>query len=365
MAPRRILVRAPNWVGDVVMATPGFRALRAGFPEARIALQIRAGLAPLLAGAPWFDEVLPVTSHRRGARALLGEGLRLRRQTHFDLGICLPDSFASALLMRAAGVREIIGYRRGGRGLLLTRPVPRRRGADGGSWVARERHVLGLLDPLGCERRGTHLELFVTPDEESATSDLLGAQDIEPGAPLVALAPGSAYGPSKRWPAESFARAADALARAGARVVVVGSPQEALLARRVTEAMREPAANLVPHLDLGTLKGVIRRSRVLLCNDAGARHVAVAFGVPCVVLMGPTSLEKTGFNLERVRVLVEDVPCRPCYRRICPIDQRCMTRIDPQRVVAAAVPALSGETAAGRRGGEATAGAAIAQEPAP
>jgi heptosyltransferase-2 len=104
--------------------------------------------------------------------------------------------------------------------------------------------------------------------------------------------------------------------------------------------MRARAADLSGGIGLGALKAVVRRARVALCNDAGMRHVAVAFGVPCVVLMGPTSLEKTALNLERVQVLTEDVPCRPCYLRECPIDHRCLTRIAPERAVRAALAAL-------------------------
>src|SRR5690606_16701794 len=95
-------------------------------------------------------------------------------------------------------------------------------------------------------------------------------------------------------------------------------------------------------LDLGALKAVMRRARVLVCNDAGARHVAVALGVPVVTLLGPTSLAKTSWNLERVRALSTDVGCRPCYHRVCPIDHRCMTRLEPESVLAAALPALTG-----------------------
>jgi heptosyltransferase-2 len=97
--------------------------------------------------------------------------------------------------------------------------------------------------------------------------------------------------------------------------------------------MREAAEVMSEGFDLGALKAVLRRCRVLVCNDAGARHVAVAFGVPCVVLMGPTSREKTALNLEQVDVLEAEVDCRPCYLRDCPIDHRCMTRIDPDRVI--------------------------------
>jgi heptosyltransferase-2 len=121
--PRAILVRAPNWLGDGVMSTPGFRALRSRFPEARIALHVRAALAPLLAGAPWFDEILLLRSYHAGTRALLREA-RLIRRAGYDLGVCIPESWSSALLFRAGGVLRRVGYGGRGRALLLTDPVP-------------------------------------------------------------------------------------------------------------------------------------------------------------------------------------------------------------------------------------------------
>jgi heptosyltransferase-2 len=208
--------------------------------------------------------------------------------------------------------------------------------------VPREEHVLGLVCAAGGTPRGTHLELFVTPAEEEEAERALAAAGVDPAAPLALLAPGASYGPSKLWPAARFGRVGDGLAGAGAALAVIGAPGERALAEAVVGAMRHPAANLAGRLSLGALKAAVRRARVLVGNDAGARHVAVAFGVPAVILMGPTALEKTGMNLERVEVLSADVPCRPCYLRECPIDHRCMTRIEPERVLAAALPAFGG-----------------------
>jgi heptosyltransferase II len=342
--PQEILIRAPNWAGDLVMATPGFRALRAAYPEARITLHVRPELRPLMEGAPFFDALLPLVSHRRGPAALAREGLALRRR-RFDLGVCLPDSFSSALLMRLGGVRRIVGYDVGGRGPLLHVRVapPARRGAR--IHVARERHVLGLAEAAGAPPRGTHLELFVTEAEEREARVRLHETGVDPAAPLALLAPGASYGPSKLWPAARFAAVGDALAGAGAAVVVVGSPAERALAGSVAQAMHAPAAVLAGTLGLGALKAVVRRARLLVANDAGARHIAVAFGVPCVVLLGPTSLEKTNLNLERVKVLSTDVSCRPCYLRVCPIDHRCMTRISAEQVITESLPALAADAA--------------------
>jgi heptosyltransferase-2 len=332
MSALEILVRGPNWTGDLVMATPGFRALRAGFPDARITLHVQAALAPLLDGAPWFDDVATFA----GAGSPFRDGRALRARGCFDLGLCLPDSFEAALLMRAAGVRRVVGYARGGRGLLLHQRVPFPREAGPRGLMPRELHVLGLVEALGCARRGTALELFVTEAEEREAETALAAGGVSAGEPVALLAPGASFGASKLWPVESFAAVGDALARAGARVVLTGSASERALVARVRAAMHRGALDLSGALGLGAFKALMRRARILVGNDAGARHVATAFGLPVVLVMGPTSLDKTSWNLERVSVLSADVACRPCYLRECPIDHRCMTRVEPAWVAAEA-----------------------------
>lgn len=334
-------MRGPNWAGDVVMATPGFRALHAAFPDARRALLLRPGLIPLLDGSPWFHEIHPVRAAGRDPVALWREARALRRE-RFELGLSLPDSFSSALFLRLAGVRRVVGYARNGRSWLLHQAVPLPRDAGRRVLLARERHVLGLVEAVGAPARGTQLELFVTPAEEAEAEVALRAAGVDASRPIAALAPGASFGPSKLWPPAHFAAVGDALASAGAQVVIVGSPAETPLADLVREGMRAHAADLTPGAGLGRLKAVLRRARVLVCNDAGARHVAVAFGTPSVVLFGPTALEKTNLNLERVTALWHDVPCRPCYHRVCPIDHRCMSRLAPERAIDAALPALHG-----------------------
>ena len=340
MTTREILVRGPNWAGDLVMSTPAFRALRKCFASDRITLQLRPGLEPLLAGSPWFDEILPVTSYQRGAVALWREGRALRRTRRYDVGVCLPDSWSSALLMRAAGVRSICGYRRAGRGPLLQRPVDPRPEWGRRRLVARELFALELMQALGCEPDGTQLELFTSADEEAQVDRALSLSQQQASGSLLVMAPGASFGPSKCWAPESFAEVGDAAALAGSRVAVVGTRAEASLVQRVCHAMRAPAFELAGVLDLGGLKALIRRADALVCNDAGARHIAAAFGVPAAVLLGPTSLEKTNLNLSGMRIFETDVPCRPCYKRECPIDHRCLTRIEASDVSAAVLPWL-------------------------
>jgi len=338
---REILVRAPNWLGDVVMSTPGLHALRKGFPKARITVQIRPGLEPLLAGSPDVDRVWPVTSYHRGARALLFEATLLHRKARFDLGVCLPDSFSSAALMRLARVRHVVGYRRGGRTPLLHDGVPPLAEWGPRRMVARERSVLHLIESLGIKADDETTKLFTTPSEEAAVAELFAVSGIDVDRDLlVGLVPGAAYGPAKRWPAEHFARVADALASAGARSVLIGTAAEASVCAEVAAGMREPVVDLSGRLDTGGLKALVRLLALLVCNDAGARHVAAAFGVPCSVFFGPTSVAKTNANLAAVRVFETQDACRPCYRRECPIDHRCLRGIAPDPVISWALPLL-------------------------
>jgi heptosyltransferase-2 len=123
-------------------------------------------------------------------------------------------------------------------------------------------------------------------------------------------------------------------------VLLIGSAAESALTGAVREAMRERAWDLAGALDVGTLKALVRQLSLLVCNDAGARHIAVAFGVPCLVFFGPTSLAKTNVNLENVHILEIDVACRPCYLRECPIDHPCMREIRPDSVISLACEVL-------------------------
>lgn len=336
-AARQILVRAPNWLGDLVMSTAGLRALRQACPRAEITLQVRAGLEPLLAGSPDVDHCVPLDRTAGRLRELVDGARASRRAGGYDLGLCLPDSFSSALLMRASGVRGLVGYRRSGRGALLDVAVPRTAHRRTGGLIPREEHVAGLLGAIGIPCDDMTARLATTAAEEHAADAWLERHHARAGGrPLVALAPGAGYGPSKCWPAERFAEVGRALAGDGARIVLLGSSAERDLCARVAGSMGAGSIDLSGALDLGVLKAILRRAALLVCNDAGARHVAVAFGVPCIVFFGPTSVAKTSLRLDRVDVVERDVPCRPCYRRTCPIDHRCLTGIAAPDVIALA-----------------------------
>jgi heptosyltransferase-2 len=335
MAPRRIFVRSPNWVGDAVMATPALRALRAAHPDAHIALEAPPHLEDLYRGLPSYDAFLPAG---RRAREILARARALRAAS-FDWAVLLPDSPRAALAPFLAGTPRRVGYARDPlrRALLTERlPVPREDGRR--VPVPMPDRYLAITRALGCPDRGDDLTLCVDPLVAEGVVERLAQCRVGPDDPVLVVAPGASFGESKLWPAEHFARACDEIARRrGLRPVLAPAPGELAIAGDVAARMEERAVAFVdPPLDLAALKALIARSRLLLSNDSGARQIAVALGCPVVAVMGPTDPRHTARHLELQRVLREEVPCAPCHLKVCPTDHRCMTQLSPERAVSAA-----------------------------
>jgi len=344
VAKEKIAVVLPNHLGDVVMATPALRALRHGRPGAEIAVAVRDSLVGVLRGAPWIDRFVAHDIYRsRGKLAQLRARLRVARElAGSDIALVLPNSFASSVLAFATRAPQRVGYARRGRGFLLTDAVPAPRVNGRFVPVAMERYYLDLVRRLGAPDLGTHVELFLEPDAERECDARFRAAGIGGGRPLVCLAPGAGFGPSKLWPLEYVAEVARALRADGADVALVHGPGEGALADAIRARAGEGVALLGgDQMSLSLLKSVLARAQLLICNDAGARHIAAAFELPTLVLMGPTAVGYTNLNLKRTKLLREPVECSPCQRRVCPIDHRCMTRLLPARVLAEARAALT------------------------
>lgn len=340
-APRRILVRAPTWIGDAVMATPALRALRAAHPAAEIALEGRPVLASLLAGLPSYDRFLP--DRGRSSAALLRRARELGRGG-FDWAVLLPDSHRAALGAWLAGIPVRAGYARDPlRRALLTDavPLPRRHGQR--LPIPMTERYLRITRQLLCPDRGDALELCVDPEAAARVDERLRRDGVPSEAGLLLVTPGASFGASKLWPAAHFAAACDGIVRRLSLLPVLApGPGELAIARRIAGAMRERCLALVdPPPDLAELKALVERSALVLSNDTGPRHIAVALGRPVVVLMGPNDPRHTAQHLERQRVLRHEVVCSPCHLKTCPIDQRCLTRLAPERAIAAAEELLA------------------------
>jgi heptosyltransferase-2 len=352
--PDSILVVLPNWVGDVVLATPTLQALRQGFPDARITFLMKPYVRDLIAGSDWTDEVAlwPGGKNRRDRqRSFLGLAADLRSR-RFDLAVLLSNSFRSALLTTLVGAKRRVGYDRDGRGLLLTDRLVAHRVKGKYVPVSMVRYYGAVADYLGCKPVDT-IRLFTQPADERAVDELFVRHGLRTDHPIVVVNSGAAFGSVKCWPPERFAATADRLvAELGAQIVVPCGPDEREILQAIRHEMTQPAVFLDdPIIPLGQLKALIRRADLLLTNDTGPRHFACAFGVPVVTVFGPTDPAWTECKYPLERKIFVRVDCGPCMKRRCSTDHRCMTRISVEDVFAACSELLRNRLGVGEPAG--------------
>jgi heptosyltransferase-2 len=334
-ALQRLLVAIPNWVGDVVMATPVLAALRAHLAQTQITYLMRPYVAEIVAGCGWHDaEVFWPTA--RGAPGLvenLALGRSLRRP-RFDVALLLTNSFRSGLIAWQAGARRRIGYARDGRSWLLTdrlRPLKER-----GRFVPSPvlPYYIRLAEHLGCPVTDRRLRLGLTPAQDEAGRQLLRHYGLADGTPYALINPGAAFGAAKCWPPERFAVVCERIAAEhGLRCVIVGAPHEAPLMRSIAAQARGAICCDDPGTTLGSLKVLARHAALLVCYDTGPRHYGIAFNVPTVTIFGPTHQAWTDTGYADEIKLQVPVDCGPCQLRTCPLDLRCMTRLAPDLVM--------------------------------
>jgi heptosyltransferase-2 len=341
----RILVLAPNWLGDAVMALPAIADVRRAYASARLVVAARRPVADLFALVPGVDEVVTLEwSGRWWRRRALDADIDRVRAIAAGRAILLPNSFASAWLARRAGVADRRGYASDLRGPLLTRAVPRPRGG-----IHQGAYYQHLTEALGMARGPLEPELSVPPEAIAAAGDRVRSSGWDGRQPLVVFAPGAAYGTAKRWLPTYVARvASDLVGRERAHCVLVGSRADGATTREVIaladSGARPHIADLAGETSIATLAGVLSLARACVSNDSGAMHVAAALGTPLVAIFGPTRERETA-PLARVgrraEVLLNPVHCRPCMLRDCPTDHRCMAGLPPDRVYATLVSLLS------------------------
>jgi lipopolysaccharide heptosyltransferase II len=326
----RIVVRAPNWIGDVVLSLAAVRDLRRNFPSARMEVLARPWVADVYRAVAEIDAVRVATGVRADADALRGQ---------FDAAVILPNSIGSALPAWRARVPERWGYATEGRRVLLTRAPRVPAEVRGRSQVYYYR---AMLAGAGLRVSATpDVSLACPPDWREKADALLG--DVAGGRDTIAINPGASYGTAKRWLPERFAAVADLLAGKGAEIVLVGGPAEREIGEAIAAQMSAPARMLCGRTTLPELVGVLAGMRMLVTNDSGPMHLAAALGVPVVAVFGPTDWRETHPVGDGHRLVREPVHCSPCRLRECPIDHRCMRRVTVDRVLAEA-GALLGES---------------------
>jgi len=368
-SPLRVLVVLPSWVGDAVMATPALREIRRALPGSLVGGLARPGIDEVLAGSGLVDEF-----HVDRAAGVMGPkhaaaAIRARR---YDAALLLSNSFRTALVTRLAFIPRRVGYERDGRGLLLTDRIHPVRREGGSGWAvvpaaayyvrAARMLVSGEAASVPIGEVGAY-ELATTAEQEASADRVLSAAgfggEADAGVPMAVLNPGG-NNPAKRWPTERFGMLAAWLVRErGMRVAVNGSPGEADVVDEVVRVARgalgdggggvgggdaSSSSSLFTKRvvslagtggTIGSLMGVVRRSSLMVSNDTGPRHMALAFGVPTVSLFGPTdhrwTTPPTGSDVERrllacgdleEGVVADDVPER-CRIELISLEDVC------------------------------------------
>ncbi len=352
MAPRprfpaeRIFVQCPSWVGDAVMATPALRCLRQNYPNAEIIGLVRPHVREVVAGAPWFDDIIEYDPHARPRTTpgLWATAMILRRRRP-DLAVLLTHSLRSAILARLTGAPRRVAMTRGDQAFLLTDAIPWPRERGKRIPVPKVRLYNGIMRYLECDGCDDQTQqLHFSREQDERVRELMAAKGADPADPLICMVPGAAFGVSKQWFPDRFAKVADRLAREGsASVAIIASPRELPLAREIAGMMDTPPVIFEEgEMDLGLLKPLVARSSLMITNDTGPRHYAVALDVPVVAIMGSTDPRNTESDYEKTVICRHDVPCGPCHRRRCPLaEHRCMDLVTVDEVSDAAETLLA------------------------
>ena len=341
--PKRILVRTPNWLGDVLMATAFLDALLTIFPKVPIDLIVRQGFEVL--PLPVRGEIIPfdrkVISPGAFGRKLWNPGGQqsnekgsLPQPPNYSHFFVLPPSFSAAWMAYRSRIPYRMGYRGDGRGWLLH---PGMRHTHTPRSVHLVREYLDLLQPWGQASEQTQPRLAA--DEAWILQHL--PSSLAESDPYIVLAPGAEFGPAKQWPVTHFQAAAKTLAQAGWRVVVTGLPQDRGHGDTILAGVKD-GLNLCGETSLQGLTALLGQAELVISNDSGAMHLTAALHRPQVALFGSSNPVWTAPLNPQAHILTQGLTCSPCYKRTCPLGHtRCLTEITPDEVTSAAMTLLS------------------------
>ena len=314
-ASQRILVIGPAWIGDMIMTQPLFMRIKQRSPDARIDVLSPEWTLPLLARMPEVSEAIASGARHRelGLRGRFALARTLRARG-YDQAIVLPRSFKSALIPYFAGIPRRTGYRGEWRyGLIndvrqLTTPWRATPTAQRNAALAHEHAEAPTPLPQ------PHLEIDKANRTRAAQQHALATH-----GPIAVLAPGAEYGPAKQWPAERFAELARNLIAAGWQVWLMGSAKEHPLAEQIRSLASPTVVNLCGVTTLLDAIDLMSLAHVVITNDSGLMHMAVALNRPLIAIYGSTSPTITPLPPGIAQVLYSQRPCSPCSQRTCPL----------------------------------------------
>jgi len=338
----KILVWLPSPLGDGILCTPALRALREHFPTAGITFYgkhiVREVLTPCRFNDDWIEQ-------KRNNPFSIAARLRKKK---FDQAVLFKNSFASALAVFLAGIEQRIGYARDGRGFLLTEKLrPPKLANRAFKPFPMIDYYLAIASWLGSDIADRTLTLEFLPKDKEFLFQKMPEIKKENG-PVVIMVPGGAFGPSKCWPSERFSATADRLVSAyNAKIVisVAPLPAETKIAEEISNQSKSTVMNTAERsLNIGQLKALYSLADLVICNDTGPRHIAIAFDRKVITLFGPNDPAWTDTGHGKEIQIVGKAPCAPCAKPFCgQKEHTCMESITVEEVCTAAAKLLEGK----------------------
>ncbi|XDZ52728.1 lipopolysaccharide heptosyltransferase II [Neisseriaceae bacterium CLB008] len=335
---QKILIIAPSWIGDCVMAQPLFRRLHEQHPKLELHVYASAWTFPLLSRMPEVQQThLNPFGHgelRLMDRYRNGKSLRAER---FDQVIVLPNSLKSALVPFFAGIKVRTGYLGESRRILLNDIYL----LDEVALPKMVQRFFALSEPHGFPLpKVPHPRLSVNPDAQAEAVAKFG---LSLDKPIVAFCPGAEYGPAKQWPAHHFAALAQRCLNEGKQVWIFGSKKDAdTIANDINEQSGNQCVNLCGQTGLAEAIDLLALSEWVVCNDSGLMHVAAALQKPLVALYGSSSPDFTPPLSDEAKIMTLNLDCSPCFERVCPLGHtKCLHDLLPDQVHAASIELLS------------------------
>ncbi|MCC6542889.1 MAG: lipopolysaccharide heptosyltransferase II [Nitrospirae bacterium] len=386
----KVLIVAPNWLGDAVLALPAIAGIRELLPSSHMTVLGLPHICELFKESPYIDE----RTIYSGTMLTTVNELRNKR---FDLAVLFPNSFRTALMVHLARIPHRCGYKRDGRGIMLNLPVSVTEETRKLDQVGYYLNIVSLLKgflekeilkqvqndrnavisdetpmSLGSQRKmrstlvptfskeensypplekggkggfypgfsGNHKKkewLHLSKVELQNADKILLNYKVPSGSLIIGINPGAAYGSAKRWYPERFARVCRGIAERynNANIIIFGSQQESGIAAEIEALSGVPVINMAGKTTIRGLISLIKQCTVFVTNDSGPMHIAAALAIPVVAIFGSTDPVKTGPMGDGNIVIRKNAECSPCFKRICPTDLKCMDLIKVEDVMAA------------------------------
>lgn len=327
----RLLIRFPNWVGDIVMATPVLKVIRNNFPDAHISAVIRKYAIGILEPCPYVDSLIPIDD--KNISGLLNLSAIIKKGK-YDKAILLTNSPRAFFSVFFAGIKEIYGYRRNIQKYFINGPSPRTENGKIKA-VPMTEYYLQICRYMGLNiYENTQTELFVSPEAEEKIERIFREKGVDRNKKIICINPGAKFGSSKCWAPANFAKLADFAAEEfSAQILLITGPSEEKIASEILSKVKKTIIYL-PDINLSELKSLIKRVNLLVTNDTGPRHYATAFNIPAVVIIGSTDYRYTDYRRDISSFVKVELDCAPCHLKECPRDHECMVRISPEMVLA-------------------------------